>query len=78
MDVTLKQSASASAKLRAARALLDLSQKRFAETLGISDKWLALLESGVETPNLSLALVLEERFGIRPAEWKNSTERSVA
>lgn len=74
----LLAAADAPAKIRAARAILDESQVVFAARLGVSPDWLARLESGAATPNLKVAVLIEELTGILPTEWITSSEAAIA
>lgn len=78
MAIKLLDGADAPAKLRAARALLDESQGVFAARFGVSPEWLARLESGAATPNLKVAVLIEELTGILPTEWITSSEAAIA
>lgn len=78
MAFKLLDGADASAKLRAARAILDESQEIFSERLRMSARLLADLESGKRTPNLRLAVQIEELTGISPTEWMHGQKAAVA
>lgn len=78
MAIKQLDDANAPAKLRAARAALDESQRVFSERLGISPDWLAQLEGGERTPSLKLAVLIEELTGIASSEWLNERKAAVA
>ena len=78
MASKLFETADAPAKLRAARAILDESQERFADRLGVSSAWVAMLEKGTQTPSLKLAVQIEELTGISASDWLLDAQRMSA
>lgn len=63
-------------KIRHVRKSLKMTQKRFAESLGIVQGFLSAIEKGKKTPSYTLLIALQHLYGINP-EWIHSGKGEI-
>ncbi|MEO7972700.1 MAG: helix-turn-helix domain-containing protein [Thermoanaerobaculia bacterium] len=70
MALLIPGNPSAQAQLRAARALLDITQEECGNLLEVTGDWVASIEASRNFPSLELAIKMQDLFGIDVALWR--------